>query len=254
MPRAGDRFVNKDYAETLRTIAKEGARDRSIAGRSRSKIAADMAANGGIIALEDLAQYRAMERKPLVGRIAVTSSTRCRRRCRPGASLVETLQILDHYAPRPGAASRATPTYFHHVIEAWRVRDGGARIADPARWPVDSPHLERAHARERFKLIDPAKASAYRGERGGERRRTRRSALDLADRRRSDRLPRRARSHRPGTTAFVVADAEGNMIAVTQTLSTWGGNFYVSKGLGFLYNDHLRGGRGRAAPTASSCR
>jgi gamma-glutamyltranspeptidase len=42
----------------------------------------------------------------------------------------------------------------------------------------------------------------------------------------------------------VVADAEGNMIAFTQTLSTWGGNYYVSKGLGFLYNDHFRGGRG----------
>lgn len=33
------------------------------------------------------------------------------------------------------------------------------------------------------------------------------------------------------------------MIAFTQTLSTWGGNFYVSKGLGFLYNDHFRGER-----------
>jgi gamma-glutamyltranspeptidase len=32
------------------------------------------------------------------------------------------------------------------------------------------------------------------------------------------------------------------MIAFTQTLSTWGGNYYVSKGLGFLYNDHFRGG------------
>jgi gamma-glutamyltranspeptidase/glutathione hydrolase len=47
-----------------------------------------------------------------------------------------------------------------------------------------------------------------------------------------------------GTTAFVVADAEGNMIAFTQTLSTWGGSFYVSKNLGFIYNDHFRGGRG----------
>jgi hypothetical protein len=49
-----------------------------------------------------------------------------------------------------------------------------------------------------------------------------------------------------GTTSFVVADGEGNMIAFTQTLSTWGGNYYVSKGLGFLYNDPLprrEGGR-----------
>jgi gamma-glutamyltranspeptidase/glutathione hydrolase len=41
-----------------------------------------------------------------------------------------------------------------------------------------------------------------------------------------------------------VADADGNMIAVTQTLSTWGGTFYVSEGLGFLYNNHLRFGGG----------
>ena len=42
----------------------------------------------------------------------------------------------------------------------------------------------------------------------------------------------------------LLADTDGNMIVFTQTLSTWGGNYYVSKGLGFLYNDHFRGGRG----------
>ena len=42
-----------------------------------------------------------------------------------------------------------------------------------------------------------------------------------------------------GTTAFAVADADGNVVAATQTLGTWGGNFYVSPGLGFLYNDKL---------------
>jgi gamma-glutamyltranspeptidase/glutathione hydrolase len=36
------------------------------------------------------------------------------------------------------------------------------------------------------------------------------------------------------------------MIALTQTLSTWGGTFYVSDGLGFLYNNHLRFGGGMA--------
>jgi gamma-glutamyltranspeptidase len=29
------------------------------------------------------------------------------------------------------------------------------------------------------------------------------------------------------------------VVSVTQTLGTWGGNFYVSPGLGFLYNDKL---------------
>ena len=41
------------------------------------------------------------------------------------------------------------------------------------------------------------------------------------------------------------------MVVVTQTLSTWGGSFYVSPGLGFLYNNHLRMARARrGAPGA----
>src|SRR6185312_10563729 len=42
-----------------------------------------------------------------------------------------------------------------------------------------------------------------------------------------------------GTTSFSIADADGNMVSQTQTLGTWGGNFYVTPGLGFLYNDKL---------------
>ena len=45
--------------------------------------------------------------------------------------------------------------------------------------------------------------------------------------------------HAAGTTAYTVADADGNAVAVTQTLGTWGGNFYVTPGLGFLSNDKL---------------
>jgi gamma-glutamyltranspeptidase/glutathione hydrolase len=45
--------------------------------------------------------------------------------------------------------------------------------------------------------------------------------------------------HAAGTTSFAVADNEGNAVSVTQTLGTWGGNFYVTPGLGFLSNDKL---------------
>ena len=58
--------------------------------------------------------------------------------------------------------------------------------------------------------------------------------------------------HSSGTTAFVVADADGNVVAVTQTLGTWGGNFYVTPGLGFIYNDKL--GSYGADPTAYGAR
>jgi gamma-glutamyltranspeptidase len=253
VPRAGDRFVNRDYASTLRAIAKGGARE-FYQGAIAKKIAADMAENGGIIGYEDLAQYRAVERQPLTGRFRDHVIYAAPPPVSSGASLVETLQILDNYAPKPGAGIARDADYFHYVLEAWKQRHPMTQVADPALWPINlSPHLDRAHAAAQFKLIHPLKASAYRGEGPGGGGRDDQpgggsgsgsgagsdsgSSSDPADRNRDrERIG-------SGTTAFVVADSEGNMIALTQTLSTWGGNFYVSKGLGFLYNNHLRSSR-----------
>jgi gamma-glutamyltranspeptidase len=64
VPKAGDRFVNRDLATTLRTLAREGA-DSFYRGSLAQRIAADMVANGGLITTDDLAQYRAIERKPV---------------------------------------------------------------------------------------------------------------------------------------------------------------------------------------------
>jgi gamma-glutamyltranspeptidase len=239
VPRAGDRFVNKDYAETLRVLAKEGGQS-FYRGSIAKRIADDMAANGGIITAEDLAQYRAIERKPLVGRYRGHLVYSVPPPVSNGLQMVETLNILDQYQPRAGARYTTDADYLHYVVEAWRVRDGGARIADPERWPVDlGNHLEPAHALDRFKLIDPKKVYSATGGRGGGPG-VMASGVDWRD-------PGDGSDGRrvlTGTTAFVVADAEGNMIAFTQTLSTWGGSYYVSKGLGFIYNDHFRGGRG----------
>jgi gamma-glutamyltranspeptidase len=238
VPRAGERFVNKDYAATLRAIAEEGAQS-FYRGSIAQKIAEDFAANGGVIGLEDLAQYRAMERRPLAGEYRGHLVYSVPPPVSTGLQIVETLNILDHYRPRAGATYTTDADYLHHAIEAWRVRDGGARIADPERWPVDlGNHLDRGHALERFKLIDPKKVFSGQGGRGGGPPAPSAWPFEATE-------PDPTRRVQTGTTAFVVADAEGNMIAFTQTLSTWGGNYYVSKGLGFLYNDHFRGGAGR---------
>lgn len=245
VPRAGERFVNKDYAETLRTLAKEGGQS-FYRGSIARRIADDMAANGGIITAEDLAQYRAIERKPLSGHYRGHLMYAPPPPVSTGLQIIETLQILDNYQPRPQARYTSDADYLHHAIEAWRVRDGGARIADPERYPIDlGNHLEASHALDRFKLIDPRKVYvAQGGGRGGGLPATL-AGYDAAQPLGVGLEPDLDRRVQTGTTAFVVADAEGNMIAFTQTLSTWGGAYYVSKGLGFIYNDHFRGGGGR---------
>jgi len=243
IPKPGDRFVNKDLADTLRVLAKEGG-DSFYRGSIAKRIAEDMEANGGVIAQDDLAQYKAVERKPLAGMFHGHKVYSVPAPVSTGLQIVETLNILDGYKPRAGATYANDADYLHYAIEAWRVRDGGARISDPDKYPVDlGNHLEAAHALERFKLIDPAKVYSAAGGRGGGAPIEDPLPLDAPD------PSRRVQS---GTTSFVVADGEGNMIAFTQTLSTWGGAYYVSKGLGFLYNDHFRGGAGRGGGFGST--
>ncbi len=235
VPRPGDRFVNKDYAETLRTLAREGG-ESFYRGSLADRIVADLEANGGVITAQDLAQYRAMVRRPLVGMYRGHRVYSVPPPVSTGLQLIETLQILDHYTPPAGATYANNADFLHFAIEAWRARDGGARIADPERWPVDlGNHLEASHAADRFKLLNPK--SVYVAQGGGRGGAPLPAPVAAA-------FEDETRHVQTGTTAFVVADAAGNMIALTQTLSTWGGNYYVSKGLGFLYNDHFRGGRG----------
>jgi gamma-glutamyltranspeptidase/glutathione hydrolase len=224
VPQPGDRFVNADYGRTLRAIASGGGR-AFYEGDLARRIVEDLQAHGGIMTREDLAQYRAIERRPLAGRYRGHWVYSAPPPVSTGAALIETLQILDHYRPRAGASYATDADFFHYVIEAWKVRDPIRRLADPGRWPVDlGDHLEPAHAAALFQRIDPERASRLRAQGGAE-----------------ESGPPEPIGR--GTTAFAVGDVEGNLIAVTHTLSTWGGNFYVSEGLGFLYNNHLRSSR-----------
>jgi gamma-glutamyltranspeptidase/glutathione hydrolase len=241
VPKAGDRFVNKDYAETLRTLAKEGAQS-FYRGSIARRIVDDFAANGGVITAEDLAQYRAIERQPLSGHYRGHLVYSAAPPVSNGAAMIETLQILDNYGTKANASYAADADMLHYLIESWRVRDGGMRIADPDRWPIDlGNHLTTAHAMERFKLLD--KSKSYQAPTGGGRGGGVPGPLDSWTPGPSGLEVPESRIG-TGTTSFALADTEGNMIVFTQTLSTWGGNYYVSKGLGFLYNDHFRGGRG----------
>jgi gamma-glutamyltranspeptidase len=223
VPRPGERFVNHDYAATLETIANEGAQT-FYRGSIAKRIAADMLLNGGLITEADLAQYRAIERKPVSGRYRNHVLYTGGPPVSAGVTLIEGLQILANYDPRPRATVTHDADYWHYVIESWKSRDRVARVADPGQWAVDfDEHLQRLHAAERFARLRRERAARYSDD-----------AEDVGGG--SERIG-------SGTSGFVIADAEGNMIAVTQTLSTWGGSFYVTRGLGFLYNNHLRSNR-----------
>ena len=101
VPKPGDRFFNRDYAATLRTIASEGA-ESFYRGSLARRIAADMQANDGLITYDDLAQYRAIERKPVSGHYRGHVLFTGGPPVSAGVSLLEAFQVLANYKPRAG--------------------------------------------------------------------------------------------------------------------------------------------------------
>jgi gamma-glutamyltranspeptidase / glutathione hydrolase len=239
----GDTFKNPDLAWTLKQIAQGGA-EAFYRGEIAQRMVADLRPKGNVMSLRDLGRYFAEWREPVSttyrGHTVFSSAPPVS----GGALLAAQLNTLENYgSPKLHTEDAATA---HAMIEAWKLAPRG-RIADPSLWPVDiSPATSKDSARARWSCFFnanravPARDISNRTchsattDVGSESRELSEQASSECD---VSELDRHCRA--TGTTSFAVADAAGNMVAVTQTLGTWGGNFYVTPGLGFLYNDKL---------------
>lgn len=241
--RTGDTLRNPGLAWTLRQIADGGA-PAFYQGAVAQRLVADLRGKGNAMRLSDLARYFAAERLPVTGTYRGFDVYSSAPPASGGATLVAQLNLLEHHrSPKP--YSEDAPSA-HAMIEAWKlVPSGRGRIADPGLWPVRlEAFLSKDSASVRWRCFradrplapadlrgdSPSCAAESAGASGPADEYTDQPAVDCT----TDRS-----CHQSGTTAFVVADGGGNVVSVTQTLGTWGGNFYVTPGLGFLYNDKL---------------
>jgi len=231
---AGDTLRNPDLAWTLEQIA-HGGDDAFYRGEIARRIVADLRNRGNAMQLSDLARYYAAEREPVAGSYRGYTLYSSAPPVAGGAQLVGTLNLLEQFKePKPYTEDAAT---LHAMLSAWLlVPSSRNRIADPGLWPVNlDPFTSRDTARARWRCFDPNKALSPEVLRG--------DSLPCAAPKPTDGNDSEGDSlryhHSTGTTAFMVADADGNVVAVTQTLGTWGGSFYVTPGLGFIYNDKL---------------
>jgi gamma-glutamyltranspeptidase len=259
---AGDTLKNPDLAWTLDQIARGGA-DAFYKGEVATKMVADLRSHGNAMKATDLARYFAAEREPVASTYRGYTLFSSAPPVAGGAELAAKLNSLEAFGSLQPYADDATS--LHAMIAAWQlVPSSRNRIADPGLWSTNvEPFTDKDTARARWRCFDRDKAislATLRGDtlRCGDPMKT--ASVELA------RPPeciahgydanQAASCRAAGTTAFVVADAAGNVVAATQTLGTWGGGFYVSPGLGFLYNDKLSsygtepGGYGSRLPFA----
>jgi len=225
-PKPGATITRADYAETLRAIATGGP-DALYRGPIGEMVAADMAANGGLITMADLDGYRVIEREPVRGMYRGHEIVSMGPTSAGGTHLVQMLGILSGFDL--AASGFGTARTMHLIAEALKIAfaDWARYMGDPALVDVPVQWLtSAAYADERRCQINPDHAGTY--------------AAGVAH-----------RSESANTTHLTVADAEGNVVTTTQTLNRLFGSKVTAPGTGMLLND-LMSNMNPAPGTANS--
>jgi len=212
----GDLWKQNDLADTLERIQSEG-RNGFYGGKTAQLIADFMATNGGLITLEDLRKYRAIERKPIKSSYRDYEIVSMPPPSSGGIIISEMLNILEHYDLEKIGHNSAQ--YLHILTEAMRrgYADRANYLGDPD-FNEDMPLerlLSKEHAEDLRKTINLSKKS------------TSDPAL-FAEIYESDE-----------TTHFSVVDKAGNMVSLTYTLEFGYGSHIVVEGAGFLLNNEM---------------
>ena len=212
----GDTWAQKDLGSTLKRIQQRGA-DGFYGGETAKLIADFMAKNGGIITLEDLERYEAVEREPIRGSYRGYEIVSMPPPSSGGVALVEMLNILEGFDL--AAAGHNSAQYLHLLTETMR-----RAYADRARYLGDPDFNEDMPIEQ---LISKEHAEVLRG------------SIDLTRASESDPAQFAEAYESDQTTHFSIVDKDGNMVALTYTLE-WGyGSHIVVEGAGFLLNNEM---------------
>jgi len=211
----GAMLVQSDLAATLETIAREGPRG-FYEGYVAEKLVAAIKGAGGIMTLEDLRNYRPIERAPVRGSYRDYRIVSMPPSSSGGVVLIEMLNILERY--RLGALDAGARD--HLMVEAMRraYADRAAYLGDPA--VVTAPLqmlLSKGYAAKLRAGIDPDRATPSNEIRP-----------ELA-----------AASEGDNTTHFSVVDRYGNAVANTTTINSSYGVGLIAEGTGILLNNEL---------------
>ena len=230
----GDAFKQPELAATLKRIAKNGAAE-FYRGETAKMLVDDMSRMGGLITLEDLAQYQPKVREALHANYEVDGHKWGVITSPPpssgGIAIIQAMNML-HDVPLKGWDDAQS---VHMVVETMRrvFADRAAYLADPdfSKVPVDGLTSD-CYAKELVATIDAQHASSSKAVKAGTPHVCGVSASNEV-------APQTiSLNDGPHTTHFSVVDAAGNAVASTFTLNNSYGS-HVTSTAGFLLNDEM---------------
>ncbi len=213
----GERLKQPELAKSLKLIAAKGA-DGFYKGETASKLVKAVNDAGGIMSLQDLANYEAIAREPVKGNYRGYEIVSMPPPSSGGIHIVQILNILEGY-PLKDYGQNSAQT-IHLMAEAMQLA-----YADRAEYLGDSDFIDvpasgltsQAYANKLRTLINPDKATP------------------AATIKANNPLPYESDQ----TTHFSIVDKDGNAIANTYTLNFSYGTGLVAEGTGILLNNEM---------------
>lgn len=210
----GDTLKNPDLAKTLKMIRDNGE-DAFYKGEVAEAMVKAVQDTGGVLTMEDLANYDIKLRTPVSGTYRGYEIISSPPPSSGGTTIVEILNILENYDV-PSMKHNSTE-HLHLLTEAMKMayKDRGFFAADTDFIEVPLKGMaSKEYAKELASQIDPEKAQVF--EHG--------DAWAYES---------------PQTTHYSIMDKQGNIVAVTKTVNYVFGSGVVPDGYGFIMNDEM---------------
>ena len=216
-PAMGALFKQPDLAATLKRVRDEGF-DGFYKGKTAALIAAEMQRGGGVMNADDLASYRAIERKPVRASFRGYDIVSAPPPSSGGVHVSQILKLLEPYPIEDMGHNSAA--YLHLLIESMKLAyaDRSEYLGDPDRTTIpiatltSEPYLEKRRV-----LIKDDEATPSEIIKPG----------DVDDYESTE------------TTHFAVVDQFGNVVTNTYTINFSFGSGIVVPGTGMLLNNEM---------------
>ena len=213
----GELWKQPDLAWTLSEIAEHGV-EAFYSGSVAKKIVADMEAHNGLITMQDLAEYKVVEREPVRGSFRGYEIAAMPAPSSGGTHVIQMLNILENFPlAKMGPESADT---LHIMAEAMKFSyaDRSKYLGDPDFVEVPSEIL----VSKKYASDIAAKISMERALTSDEIAPGQLSIYESDE-----------------TTHYSVVDDEGNMVGNTYTLMFTFGSGVVIEGTGILMNNNM---------------
>jgi gamma-glutamyltranspeptidase / glutathione hydrolase len=216
--KAGDTLVQKDLANTLKRIRDFGAKG-FYEGETAKLIVEEMQRGKGIISYEDLRNYQAIEREPVVFSYKSDYSIVTMPLPSSGGILLpQMMRMIEDKPLKTYGFESLQSVHLMTEVERLAYADRATYLGDKDFYKIPTKTLiSYTYLNERMKQFNPDSAGNSKDIQAGQ----------IVSRESEE------------TTHFDVYDKEGNAVSITTTLNDGYGSKTVVGGAGFLLNDEM---------------